>query len=84
MKDDCKELFGKRLRQLRKSRHWSQEELAHEAGLDRSYLGAVERGEVNISLMNICALAHTLSVEPCELLRFAKNSQPPENQEEQG
>jgi transcriptional regulator with XRE-family HTH domain len=55
---------------LRKQRGWSQERLAHESGLGRSYVGSVERGERNISLMNIAVLAKTLEVRPATLLDF--------------
>lgn len=70
VKEDVKVLFGQRLRELRKQVGISQEALAHQAGLDRSYVGGVERGEYNISLLNICLLADALSVPPYELLRF--------------
>lgn len=64
---DVKSLFGLRLRQLRKVRGWSQEEFAHHVGLDRSYMGGVERGERNISLENICRIANALGVPPAHL-----------------
>lgn len=64
------ELFGTRVVQLRNRRNWSQERLALESGLARSYLGGVERGKRNIALINICRLAEALSVSPDELLRF--------------
>jgi transcriptional regulator with XRE-family HTH domain len=64
-------LFGKRLIELRKRRNWSQERLALESGLARSYLGEVERGKRNIALINICVLAHTLGVPPSALLDFS-------------
>jgi transcriptional regulator with XRE-family HTH domain len=67
---DPKIAFGERLRQLRKVAGLSQEGLAHRADLDRSYVGAVERGEVNISVMNICILAEAIGVHPKELLDF--------------
>ena len=68
---DPKVAFGERLRQLRKDAGFSQEGLAHQADLDRSYVGAVERGEVNISLINICVLAEAIGVPPHELLLFS-------------
>lgn len=68
-------LFGRRLRELRKQAGLSQEGLAHQAGLDRSYVGGVERGEYNISLLNICLLAEAIGVPPSELLRFSNNQQ---------
>lgn len=61
-------LFGRRLVELRQAIGWSQERLAHESGLARSYLGGVERGRRNLALLNIYKLAHTLGVEPYELL----------------
>jgi transcriptional regulator with XRE-family HTH domain len=70
VKEDARVLFGQRLRELRKQVGLSQEALAHQAGLDRSYVGGVERGEYNISLLNICLLAEALDVPPYELLRF--------------
>jgi transcriptional regulator with XRE-family HTH domain len=72
---DARVLFGRRLRELRKQSGLSQEALAHESGLDRSYVGGVERGEYNISLLNICLLAEALNVPPHELLTFSGNSQ---------
>jgi transcriptional regulator with XRE-family HTH domain len=61
--------FGNRVRELRKKRGLSQEGLALESDLDRSYVGGVERGERNISLENIEKLAKALGVHPSELLR---------------
>jgi len=66
---DVKTLFGNRVRRLRKSRGWSQEEFAHLVGLDRSYMGGVERGERNVSLENICRIATALGLSPAELFR---------------
>ena len=63
-------MFGKRLAALRKQRGWSQEKLALESGLARSYLGGVERGQRNIAVVNICKLASALEVDPSELMRF--------------
>ncbi len=69
-KTDVKVLFGKRLRQLRIAQGHSQEGFASLCGLDRSYIGGVERGERNISLENICKIAEALAVDPSELLVF--------------
>ena len=63
-------LFGKRLEELWRQRGWSQEKLALESGLARSYLGGVERGQRNIAVVNICRLAQTLGVDLSELMRF--------------
>jgi transcriptional regulator with XRE-family HTH domain len=73
--EDARILFGNRLRELRKQAGLSQEALAYESGLDRSYVGGVERGEYNISLKNICLLADALGVPPFELLKFSSNGQ---------
>lgn len=67
---DPRLLFGKKLVQLRKERGWSQEQLALESGLARSYLGGIERGQRNIALLNICRLAETLNVRAAELMDF--------------
>ena len=64
---DVKILFGNRIRQLRKARGWSQEEFAQIIGLDRSYLGGIERGERNVSLENICLIAKALDLPTAEL-----------------
>ena len=64
------ELFGQHLIALRKVHGWSQERLALESGLARSYIGGIERGQRNLALINICILAHTLQVSPSEMLNF--------------
>lgn len=60
---DIKVQFGNRLRELREARGLSQEALAHEAGLDRTYISSVERGKRNISIENIERLAIALNVK---------------------
>lgn len=67
---DPLQLFGAHLAKLRKSLGWSQERLAIESGLARSYVGGIERGERNLSLINICKLAETLGVPPSEMFNF--------------
>lgn len=61
--------FGERIRGLREERGLSQEGLAFKAGLDRTYVGGIERGERNLSLLNIGKLAKALDVSLAELLR---------------
>jgi DNA-binding XRE family transcriptional regulator len=75
---DIRTRFGARIRQLRNDRGWSQEELADKAGLHRTYIGSVERGEQNLSLVNIERLAVTLSVSLAELFApFGDKPAPP-------
>lgn len=59
--------FGERVRELRKGRGFSQESLALACNLDRTYVGGVERGERNISLINIYKIAEALGVHAKEL-----------------
>ncbi|MCL2614686.1 MAG: helix-turn-helix domain-containing protein [Nocardioidaceae bacterium] len=66
---DRRKAFGAQVRALRKPRGLSQEQLAHLAGLDRTYVGSVERGERNISLDNIWSIAIALGVEPGDLIK---------------
>jgi transcriptional regulator with XRE-family HTH domain len=61
--------FGKRLRKLRESRGFTQEELAHRAGFDRTYISLVERGQRNPSLINVLRLAEGLGLPPIELFK---------------
>jgi transcriptional regulator with XRE-family HTH domain len=68
MSKDPKQIFGDNMRDFRKRAGMSQEKLAEVCGLHRTYIGAVERGERNISLINIVALAHALEIKPAELL----------------
>lgn len=59
-------LFGQRVRDLRVSMQLSQEQLAALCGLDRTYISSVERGQRNVSLKNIAALAQALNVSLSE------------------
>lgn len=63
---EIRKQFGERLRYLRNIRKLSQEDLAHLCNLDRSYIGGVERGQRNISLLNIKKIADALCVSPRE------------------
>lgn len=60
--------FGVRVRQYRLAADLSQEELALRAGLDRSFVGQVERGERNLSLSNIHKIAEGLAIDPALLI----------------
>jgi transcriptional regulator with XRE-family HTH domain len=66
--------FGARVRALRREIPMSQEQLALVSGLDRSFVGQVERGERNLSLENIHHLAAGLTVPPDELLKNPSNT----------
>jgi transcriptional regulator with XRE-family HTH domain len=60
---------AKNMRRLRAARGLSQEALAHECGINRTYLSGVERSERNISLDNIARIAKGLGVEAWKLLK---------------
>jgi transcriptional regulator with XRE-family HTH domain len=70
MRNDPRTKFGQRLAVCRKTKGWSQEKLALESGIARSYLGGVERGKRNIALLNICRLADALEISPAKLMTF--------------
>jgi transcriptional regulator with XRE-family HTH domain len=62
-------VFGEKIRKIRIERGLSQEKLAFLAGLHRTYIGAIERGERNVSFKNIEKIANTLKVNLEELFR---------------
>jgi transcriptional regulator with XRE-family HTH domain len=68
-RNSLRQVLATNLRLLRNEREWSQEDLAAEADLHRTFVGAVERAERNISLDNIEKLAVALGVEPWTLLK---------------
>ncbi len=59
--------FGKRVRELRKEKGISQENLALMSGIDRSYMGKIERGEFNITLIKIFLISDALEVHVTDL-----------------
>ena len=61
--------FGEKIRKIRMERGLSQEKLAFLSGLHRTYVGAIERGERNVSFKNIEKIAKTLKVDLEELFR---------------
>ena len=69
MVSDARKVFASRLRQIRQAKDLSQEELADRAGLHRTYVGSVERGERNISIDNMECLANALEIDIIELLK---------------
>jgi len=68
--ESLRESLGNRIRELRRSERLTQEALAGKAGIHATYLGAVERGERNVSVDNIGKIAMGLGVQPVELFRF--------------
>ena len=64
--------LGVAIRNVRLGSGLSQESLAVDAGLDRSYMGGIERGEHNLTVMNIVKVANALGIKPSELLKSAK------------
>ena len=61
--------LGSRVRQLRKRRDWSQEELAYRSGLARSFTGAIERGEKDVRISTLVKLANTFSIPMRDLFK---------------
>ncbi|MBU1336386.1 MAG: helix-turn-helix domain-containing protein [Alphaproteobacteria bacterium] len=62
------ETFGQNVRQARKDKGWTQEQLAFEAGVKRAYLSEVENGQRNVSLDVVEKLAKALDVSPDVLM----------------
>lgn len=62
-----KEQVGLRIRDIRKRRNLTQEELAFCSGLDRSYIASVEKGKRNISIVNLEKISKALNVSLAEL-----------------
>lgn len=65
---DIRRQLARNLKRLRTERGWSQEELADQAGLHRTYVSGVERGVRNPTITIVAALAKALGVPPVELL----------------
>ncbi len=61
-KDPMLRQLGQYLRRIREQRGRSQEELAHECGLHRTYIGAVERGEYNVTILTLRRITDTLGI----------------------
>jgi transcriptional regulator with XRE-family HTH domain len=67
---DIRVIFGKHLRKLREERGWTQEELADKAGMHFTYVGQIERGIRNPSLINLEKFAKALKISAGQLLPF--------------
>ena len=61
--------IGKRIRLIRLNSGLSQEKLAFACNLDRTYIGSVERGERNISVINLCKISSALKIDSYQLLK---------------
>lgn len=70
---DLREVFAANLRRLRHTRGLSQDDLAYEAEISRSYLSQLEKGAFYASLKIVAKLALVLQVEPAELLKTSKS-----------
>ena len=70
--DNVRVLVGERIRNLRKERGWSQEELGEKADLHHTYVGAVERGEKNASIDTLDKIADALGIEMVDLFTLTK------------
>ena len=66
------EKLGLRIRKLRRKRNISQEKLAEISNLHRTYIGAIERGERNVSIVNICRICKALNTDLSELFAGLK------------
>ncbi len=67
-RSELRDVLAKNMRLARADRNWSQEKLALEAGLNRTYVSAVERSEQNMSIDNIARVATALGMDPFRLL----------------
>ncbi len=70
-REKAQKKLGKYIREVRAAQGFSQEELAYRCGVHRTYMGAIERGERNISLLNILRISKALKIKSSELLSKA-------------
>ncbi|MGD2110890.1 MAG: helix-turn-helix transcriptional regulator [Phycisphaerae bacterium] len=61
--------LGANLRAAREAKGWSQEELAHHCGVHRTYVGSVERGEYNVTILTLRRIAKTLGITLRQAIR---------------
>ncbi|MCP9849196.1 helix-turn-helix transcriptional regulator [Cyanobium sp. Morenito 9A2] len=66
---DERKRVGLRIREIRLSMNWTQEDLAAATGLHPSYIGGIERGQRNVGLDNLLKISHSLRVHPSELFK---------------
>jgi transcriptional regulator with XRE-family HTH domain len=70
------QILGQRIRDARKGRSLTQEELAYESDIDRSYIGGVERGERNLSFDKLCEIARALGCDVAALTKDLPEAKP--------
>lgn len=70
MEESILKKFGRRIKELRTEKKLTQQQLADISGLHKNYIGMIERGERNPSLLNIDILAKSLEVSISELMQF--------------
>lgn len=70
MSNSILEKFGQRLKKLRVEKNLTQEQFAKKCGLHKNYIGMVERGERNPSLINIEIIAKSLEISISDLMKF--------------
>lgn len=61
--------LGRNLRKAREARGWSQEEMAFKCGVHRTYVGAVERGEYNVTILTLRKLTKSVGITLCDAIR---------------
>lgn len=69
MEGELQKVVGANVKRYRQERGVSQEDLAHEIGVHRTYMGSLERGERNLSLRSVERLAEQLGMTPLDLLK---------------
>ena len=68
-KDSTLRRLGENLRKFREERAWSQEDMADKAGVHRTYVGGVERGEYNVTVLTLRKFTKTLGITVQDALR---------------
>jgi transcriptional regulator with XRE-family HTH domain len=68
-REDLQRQLGKRIRELRRKRGWTQDVFADKSGFHRAQVGAFERGEMNITLASLLLIAQTLKIKVGDLFK---------------
>ena len=74
--DPALKRLGARIRELRTAKDWTQEDLAGECGLDRSYISGLEVGRRNATYLNLLRIARTFGISLLTLLDFGSSTRP--------